>query len=177
MHSRIAAVMFLLGSACAAASPQGDESARMLQRIAALAGHWSGTFQWSGARASTGRLDASYEVTGNGSAVVEHLRMGGKPFMTTVYHLDGPQLRMTHFCAAGNQPRLRADAVNAAEGHARFEWIDVTNAGPANGGHVEEFSIRILGDDRLELEFVFEGSGPRAIETIKLERVEAAGAG
>jgi hypothetical protein len=166
----------VLASTGAGAVQQDGESARMLQRIAALAGQWSGTFEWSGARQASGELEASYEVTGNGTAVVEHLRMGGKPFMTSVYHLDGQELRMTHFCAAGNQPRLRATDVNAAEGQASFEWIDITNVGPKNGGHVEAFSIRIAGDIELELVFVFAGAGSRAVETIRLQRTAPAGA-
>jgi hypothetical protein len=171
MVTRTAACITAFIWAGAAAAAPDDESARMLERIAALAGDWSGTFQWSGGRNASGALDARYEVTGNGSAVVEHLLMGGKPFMTSVYHLDGAELRMTHFCAAGNQPRLRAGDVNAAEGRADFQWIDITNVGPKNGGHVEEFSIRIAGEDELELVFVFEGAGPRAVETIKLSRL------
>jgi hypothetical protein len=170
MNRTVAAILLVLASTGASAVQQDGESAQMLQRIAALAGPWSGTFEWSGARQASGALEASYEVTGNGSAVVEHLSMDGKPFMTSVYHLDGAELRMTHFCAAGNQPRLRATDVSAAEGRASFEWIDITNVGPKNGGHVEAFSIRIVGDSELELVFVFEGSGPRAVETIRLKR-------
>jgi hypothetical protein len=53
-------------------------------------------------------------LTGNGSALVESLIMGGVPTMTTVYHLDEADLRMTHYCGAKNQPRLKA----AKAGHA-----------------------------------------------------------
>ncbi|MEZ6019293.1 MAG: hypothetical protein R3F17_04090 [Planctomycetota bacterium] len=36
----------------------------------------------------------------------------GQPFeMTNVYRLDGNDLCVTHFCAVGNQPQMRATAL------------------------------------------------------------------
>jgi len=33
---------------------------------------------------------------------------GGKPVeMTTLYYLDGDQVKLTHYCMAGNQPTMR----------------------------------------------------------------------
>src|SRR5438046_1356708 len=104
--------------ATATARAQETPSARMLARLSELAGDWQGTLQWSGARSDSGTLKATYFVTGGGSAVVETLIMDEKPSMTSVYHLDGDDLRMTHFCAAHNQPRLKADRVDEADGSA-----------------------------------------------------------
>jgi hypothetical protein len=153
------------------AAAEDGAAKRMLERIAALAGDWEGTLEWSGARTGSGPIQASYHVTGNGSAVVENLIMGGMPMMTTVYHLDGEDLRMTHYCAAQNQPRLRAEIVDDAAGVAHFAFVDVTNVGPKNRGYVEAFDIGIAGPNQLELVFVFRGGGPRAVETIKLRRI------
>lgn len=147
-----------------------DRAARMLERIAQLNGEWEGSYSWSTGRAG-GSLRASYYSTGNGSAVVENLTMGDEPSMTSVYHLDGAALRMTHYCAARNQPRLRAAEIDAGAGFARFEFVDATNVTPRNPGHVRQASIRILEPDRLEIRFVFEGSGPAATETIRLRRL------
>ena len=163
-----------------AASPPGSPDAaaaasagqRMFERMAGLVGEWEGTFEWSGARTSTGSMGARYYLTGNGSALVEDLLMDGKPSMTTVYHLDGPDLRMTHYCAARNQPRLKATRVDAVKGRAEFSLHDVTNAGPSNPTHVEGFTLQ-LKEEALELAFVF-GHGPKsATETIRLHRVGA----
>jgi hypothetical protein len=160
---------FITPAALAAETAAGT----MLGQIAKLAGEWEGTFEWSGARSHKGELKASYFVTGNGSAVVETLIMDGTPSMTTVYHLDGEDLRMTHYCAARNQPRLRAGKIDAVAGSAHFDFVDVTNVGPVNPGHVEELDITIEAPDQLGLVFVFQGGGPRAVETIKLRRVQA----
>ena len=44
-----------------------------------------------------------YSVIAAGSAVHEHMFPGGPHEMVTVYHLDGPDLLLTHYCAAGNK--------------------------------------------------------------------------
>src|SRR5262245_26894912 len=97
----------------AAVSADETPSARVLERLRGLAGDWEGSLEWSGARTGTGRVKASYSTTGYGSAVVENLYMGDDalPSMTSVYHLDGSDLRMTHYCGARNQPRLKASRI------------------------------------------------------------------
>lgn len=94
--------------------------------------------------------------------------------MTSVYHLDGADLRMTHYCAAGNQPRLRAERIDAAAGEAEFAFVDATGIGPRNPGHVRKASVKIVTPASIVISFTFEGgAGPPAIETIRLTRVAA----
>ncbi len=75
--------------------------------LKALVGDWQGSYEWLG-KNRKGPINARYYLTGNGTAVVEDLIVDGNANMTTVYHLDGADLRATHYCAAGNQPRLKA---------------------------------------------------------------------
>src|SRR3954469_8639993 len=51
----------------------------------------------------TDQVIAVYKVTAARRAVHETLRPGGDHEMVTVFHLDGPNLVLTHYCAAGNQ--------------------------------------------------------------------------
>jgi hypothetical protein len=55
-----------------------------------------GSVEWSGARTEKGKMNATYYLTGAGSSVVENLTVNGTALMTSVYHLDGLDLRMTH---------------------------------------------------------------------------------
>jgi hypothetical protein len=103
------------------------------------------------------------------NSVTEELMMDGKPYMTSVYHLDGTDLRVTHFCVE-SQPRLKADRLDAAAGTAHFALVDVTNAGPKSG-YVEEISLTNPDPKSLRIEFVFKGNGPRSVETLDLKRV------
>jgi hypothetical protein len=103
--------------------------------------------------------------------------MGGAtvPSMTSVYHLDGSDLRLTHFCAAGNQPRLKATEIDGALGTARFSFLDATNL-QANPAHVEAVELRFVSADRLVVRFTFGGGGgARSVEHIELARVGGRG--
>src|SRR6185295_5891918 len=156
---------FLLAAAPAKDTP----AARMLSKIALLEGRWDGEFKWTEGRSGSGKMHANYYVTGMGLLINEHMTTEtGGPYMSSVYHLDGPDLRVTHYCGAQNQPRLRADHVDDAAGTAHFAFVDVTNAGPKSG-YVEEISINTPNRDSMQIIYVFKGNGPRAVEVVDLK--------
>lgn len=141
------------------------------ERLRALVGEWKGTFEWSGARSGSGRMDATYYLTGNGSAVLENLITDAIPVMTTVYHTDGVDLRLTHFCAAQNQPRLKASRIDEEQGVMEFSFVDITNLRQPNAPHVDELEVRFLEADRIRLTFGFISDAGRSYERIELRRV------
>ena len=157
----------MTGASLAQAS---DRASAALAKLRALAGEWEGTFAWSGGSTASGKMDARYYTTGNGSAIVEDLLMGGEPSMTTVYHLDGADLRATHFCAAQNQPRLRAKAFDPDSGQITFSFVDVTNLRTPTAGHVEGLDVRFLDADHITLRFLFKGDGKESFELVDLRR-------
>ena len=175
----VAAVAFLFAAA-AFASPEkavppagkARETAAdgALARLAALAGEWEGSFEWTGGRTSHGAMNARYFTTGYGSAVVENLVMEGVPVMTTVYHTDGPDLRMTHYCGARNQPRLKASKIDLAGGSIDFAFVDATNLSAPDAPHVTGLEVRFGDDDHVTLTFLFEGGGKPSRERISLQR-------
>jgi hypothetical protein len=148
-----------------------DTGAAAFAQIRALAGEWEGSFEWTGGRSDTGTMNATYYSTGNGSAMVENLTVGGIPAMTSVYHLDGADLRMTHYCGAKNQPRLKASKIDGARGILEFSFIDATNLSSPDAAHVYGLEMRFLAADRITLTFLFEGGGKRSKERIDLKRV------
>ena len=62
-----------------------------------------------------------YHLTGAGSALVETDFPESNHEMVSVYHLDGDDLRITHYCAAGNQPRLKLDQAGSTP--TRFVFV------------------------------------------------------
>jgi hypothetical protein len=137
--------------------------------IKALAGDWEGTFEWLGT-VRKGPMDVRYYLTGNGSAVVEDLISDGKPTMTTVYHLNGTELRATHYCGAGNQPRLKAAPTNEKDNWVRFEMIDITNLAKPEAGHVKALELRFGAPNELTILFTFVSASKETVEEIKLKR-------
>jgi hypothetical protein len=65
-----------------------------------------GTWECKGPDGSAGRTE--FHVSSSGSAVREIMFGGTEHEMTNMYHLDGNTLVLTHYCAAGNQPRMCA---------------------------------------------------------------------
>lgn len=173
MNTRLICLVFLCAGASGellAQTPPQTQASAAFERLRALSGHWQGTFAWSGARTASGKLDAEYYVTGNGSALVEDLVMDGVPSMTSVYHLDGADLRMTHYCAAQNQPRLMASAIDLDHGQIMFSFVDITNLRSPTAGHVEGLDVRFLGPNHVTLRFHFKANGKDADELIDLTR-------
>ena len=89
-----------------ASAATGAAAPAALERLKALAGEWVAAED--GEMAKKGDLVARYAVTAAGSAVVETVFPGSAHEMVTVYHADGPDLVLTHYCMEGNQPRMRA---------------------------------------------------------------------
>jgi hypothetical protein len=154
----------------AALSAEETESSKALSQIKALTGNWNGTVQWTGGRNDSGSMNATYYVTGNGSAVVENLTNETTPVMTSVYHLDGRDLRMTHFCGAQNQPRLKARHIDLDHGSIDFEFVDATNLRSPDAPHVHGLEIRLIDANHLTLTFLFQSGSVESREEIDLKR-------
>jgi hypothetical protein len=146
-------------------------AAAALEKLRSLAGEWSGTLSWSGDRSGSGTLIATYAVAARGSAVVETLIMDGEPSMTSVYHLDGADLRMTHYCGAQNQPRLKSERIDLSAGAIDFAFVDITNLASPQAGHVAGAQLRFPDPDRVTLVFLFVAGEKRSTERIELKRV------
>ncbi len=101
------AALVLFAAALALSAPP-DSTAKAapaaFERFKALAGEWVAAED--GEMAKKGDLVARYAVTAGGSAVVETIFPGQAQEMVTVYHADGPDLVLTHYCMEGNQPRM-----------------------------------------------------------------------
>jgi len=137
--------------------------------IKALVGDWQGSYEWIG-KDRKGPMNAKYYLTGNGTAVVEDLIMEGSPNMTTVYHLDGADLRATHYCAAGNQPRLKATSTDHNNKSVKFQMVDITNLSSPEAGHVRDLELRLTSANQITILFTFVGSGKESVERIELTR-------
>jgi hypothetical protein len=89
------------------------------------------------------------KVTAAGSAVQETLFPGQPHEMVSIYHRDGADLVMTHYCALGNQPRMKADPKSPAN-QIRFLFAGGTNLDPAKDKHMHEGTITFVDDDHIE---------------------------
>lgn len=137
-------VVSLVAAGCASARPAGDAAVakQQFERIKSLEGTW--------ATAPGAPMEAQvvYRVIGNGSTVQETL-LGGTPMeMVTMYHLDGDALFLTHYCAAGNQPTMRA-LPSSDPAEIVWEFVSLSNGDPAKDMHMHNAVMRFEEDGRL----------------------------
>jgi hypothetical protein len=144
--------------------PAGDAAAAFA-RLKTLAGEWAGD-------TTMGKARLRYEVIAGGTSLVEHESAEKMAPMMTVYHLDGDRLILTHYCMAGNQPRMQATGYNPETGEIEFKFIDATNLKPG-AGHMREVKLRIAGKNQLASEWTFYEKGTaKATETFEYTRVK-----
>jgi hypothetical protein len=72
--------------------------------------------------------------------------------MITMYHLDGTDLVMTHYCTLGNQPHMKAEP-NADAKHMVFKFVGGTNLASENAIHMRQVMITVLGPDHFKSEW------------------------
>jgi hypothetical protein len=89
------------------------------EHLKSLVGEWQGVGEGMGKTTTT-----SFELVANGSAIVERLAPSSEDVMVNVYHPDGDAVVMTHYCGAGNQPRMRCTKDGSS---LAFTMTDITN--------------------------------------------------
>lgn len=165
------AAVALLAASMVTSGTEAADGVGALDRIRALEGEWVGETWWSNDPDRRDPVTLAYRSTGHGSAVIEDFRMQGRSVMTTVYHVDGDDLRATHFCTR-NQPRLKA--TRFAADVIGFDFVDITNLASPDAGHVSGLELRTATPDRLEIRFTYTRAGVDVYEHIELRRSEEA---
>jgi len=129
------------------------------ERLKKLVGDWEVVD--SKDEATKGKVALTYRLTAGGSAVIETVFPGSEMEMVSVYHRDGDQLVMTHYCCAGNQPRMRAKTGDSKD-ELVFEFTGGSNLDPAKDGHIHNGRIRFVDADHIQSEWEFYSGGKRA---------------
>ncbi len=94
---------------------------------------------------------ATFAMTAGGSAVREIMFPGAPQEMTNLYHMDGGELVITHYCAAGNQPRMVAsEAVETDDATVfHFQLDSVSNLRESHDHYMGDMTLTIQKDGGL----------------------------
>ena len=126
-------------------------------RLKTLAGTWKGRIISGHEAAEKKEHDdahpaestVTYRLTGAGSALVETQFPDTGHEMVSIYHLDGDDLRMTHYCAVGNQPRVKLDRVHSRPDHLIFVFDGGSNLNPEKDLHIHGLEVTFHPDGRV----------------------------
>jgi hypothetical protein len=120
-----------------------SDAQKNFTQMKTLAGTWQGPVTafppQSEIREGT-LTEVSLKVTSRGNALVHEMKEAGKPAdptkydqPVTMFYLDGDRLLLTHYCDAGNRPRMSART--SPDGKTvEFDFLDV--AGGTEYGHM-----------------------------------------
>ncbi len=142
----LVASLFALALAVTPGFAQTIDGKAALDKLKGLAGTWSGTVGTVDGPKGTIR----YEIVSGGTAVMEVLFPGAPHEMRSMYHLDRGDLVMTHYCSAGNQPRMRLSKTATSASKLVFDFDGGTNFDVAKDMHIHQGEIRFLADGRIE---------------------------
>ena len=163
-RNRIAVSLVILLAAVAAQAQSASQQS--FASIKTLSGSWEG-------KTKTGDpVRVSFTSTAGGSAVMSEITTHMKDMsedMISMFHMDGDRLLLTHYCSAGNQPRMKASA--SADGKTlTFDYVDATNLVTPDAGHMQRVVFTFLGPNHHTEEWHFAVGGKELVETFDLQK-------
>jgi hypothetical protein len=162
MKSLRFATLLLLLLTTTAFAESGAEAG--FNKLKSLEGNWSG-------KTSEGQpVQITYRSTSGGSALLGEIQ--AKEDMISMFHMDGDRLLMTHYCGAGNQPRMAATA--SPDGKTiTFTFVDATNLISSQPGHMERMVVTMIDANHYTEEWDFAtSSGPKMHELFDMQRTK-----
>jgi len=156
----------LTATALAQTAPQTavqTDAQKAFAAIKTLPGAWDG-------KTPEGRaVQVTFKTVSGGSAVMSEIMGHGPENMVSMIHMDGPnRLLLTHYCGAGNQPRMQA-SVSPDGKMFTFTFFDGTNIAP-DAGHMQRMVLTLLDDNHHTEEWTFADHGKEMKEVFDLRR-------
>jgi len=118
-------------------------------------------------------LTATIRLVSNGTALEETSQSAEADQMVTLYTPNGKGLAMTHYCSAGNQPRMEAPAVTGDQKEFEFSLTGITNLANPGAGHMRRLLIQIADEDHFTEKWTWRENGKDQAHTIHFKRTKA----
>lgn len=150
---RVAVIVMFLHASGPASWAGGVEARAAFQQLKTLVGTWHGQAEGEGQAAEADAVTEvvhEIQVSAAGTVVMETMGPGSEHEMINMYHLDGDDLLLTHYCAGGNQPRMKLNRDASTPESLVFDFVGGTNLDPAVDEHIHAAKIRIVDQDALE---------------------------
>lgn len=122
------------------------ENAKLLDIVKSLDGEWE-LVKMNGETPPEAGV-STFKVASMGSSVREVMFPGSQHEMTNMYHMNGGELMVTHYCGAGNQPRMRSVVVSP--GHIEFKTESVTNLDSMDTEYMGELMLDMADKNSLK---------------------------
>jgi hypothetical protein len=147
-------LLLIAGLMVAADKPAAMAADQQFDKLKTLAGTWGGTDD------EGNTVTVIYKVVSDGSVLMETLSPAAHPnSMITMYHLDKSKLMMTHYCSAGNQPRMRVKKISKDGNAFTFSYVDATNLASAKDAHMSRLVVTFKDEDHFSQDWTMSKDG------------------
>jgi hypothetical protein len=139
-----------------------SDAEKSFDKMKTLAGAWEGPVTMEPAQSDMAMdkpVHVSLRVTSRGNALVHEMQAAGVPedparydHPVTMFYLDSDRLLLTHYCDAGNRPRMVARTSPDGK-KVEFDFLDV--AGGNEYGHMYHAVFTIIDANHHTEEWTF----------------------
>jgi hypothetical protein len=130
------------------------------ERFKQLAGEWVGKSD-KPEHGGDGELKVVFKVTSAGSAVEETMLPGSDHEMINMIHPDGDDIVLTHYCAIGNQPEMKAsDKIDGKD--VAFKFVRGGNMKSTDETHMHNVTYTFVDKDTLRTKWTNYANGKPA---------------
>jgi hypothetical protein len=142
----------LLCSTAAFADSNGTVS---FDKMKAFSGSWEGTVKTDlPSPEVASKIQVTLRVTSRGNALLHEMRMEGRPDdPITMVYLDDGRLLLTHYCDAGNRPRMLGK-VSADGKSVEFAMFEIS--GSMENGHMHHVVFTAIDADHHTEDWTFQ---------------------
>jgi hypothetical protein len=160
--------------------PAPTEAEKSFTQLKTLAGTWQASVTTDPPMKEMGNgalAQVSLRVTSRGNALVHEMGEAGKQddptkydHPVTMFYLDGDRLLLTHYCDAGNRPRMAA-RVSPDGKTVEFDFLDV--AGSTKHGHMQHAVFTIIDANHHTEDWTYLMPGDKPMHAhMELQRVK-----
>jgi hypothetical protein len=155
-------VVFLGLSTAAFAQSDAQKSFDNLKN---LAGSWEGSVDGK-------PMHATLRVTSMGNALMHEMVLAGRSDdPITMFYVDGDRLLLTHYCDAGNRPRMTA-TMSPDGKKVDFAFLDVNNFNEAQGGYMQHAVFTTVDANHHTEDWTFLAQGKPIEVHVALQRTK-----
>ena len=176
----LSAVALMLFTTVAFAQSDAQKS---FDKIKTLAGSWEGHVTVTPPQPEMGDgtlTQVSMRVTSRGNSLVHEMKSAGTPedparydHPVTMFYVDGDRLLLTHYCDAGNRPRMTGK-VSADGKTVEFDFLDI--AGGTQYGHMHHAVFTVIDANHHSEDWTYMMPGEKPVHAhMDLQRTKDGG--
>ena len=179
LRSLVPVIVIMLSALAVAQTAATPDLQKSFDSLKTLAGTWEGPVTTNPVQEDmkVARAEITMRVTSRGNALVHEMKGTGTPddpakydHPVTMFYLDGGRLLLTHYCDAGNRPRMTA-RVSPDGKVVEFDFLDVS--GSTEYGHMQHAVFTFVDANHHTEEWTYMMPGDKPVHArIDLQRTK-----